>query len=226
MEVLEVVRKRHYEHYDVRDEMWDSEVPGMEPHLMTKLAYNKQGDWIGSSKQAYRMVRRYGIQEFEKTEDGHCVCSIGYAPSSQKWYGWSHRAIFGFTIGSTCKKGDCHYIPESFAEIQVDCHCKKREGRLAMCHANATVMLVPAYPDDPTSALIPGFVGVELEGEHFDQACKNPNQAEVERNGALVEGIEKCIPTSCVFETGKGEWIAETMDDAKQMAIDFAKSVS
>jgi len=34
---------------------------------------------------------------------------IGFSPKDDKWYGWSHRAIFGFKVGSTCKKGDCHY---------------------------------------------------------------------------------------------------------------------
>lgn len=199
MEVLEITRERHYQFYNIRDERWDNEIPDMEAHLMTKLAYSKQGDWIGSSKDAYRLVHRFGIEQFEKTHEDHCVCSIGYAPADKKWYGWSHRAIHGFTIGGTCKKGDCHYIPDSFAEIQVDCHCKKRDGRQKMCHANATIQMEPEFPDDLSSHLVP--VG-------------------------LVEGIKPCCPESCVFETGKGEWVAETMEDAKQMAIDFAESVS
>jgi hypothetical protein len=41
------------------------------------------------------------------------VCCIGFSSKDGKWYGWSHRAIFGFKIGSTCKKGDCHYTPKS-----------------------------------------------------------------------------------------------------------------
>ena len=34
---------------------------------------------------------------------------VGFSPRDNKWYGWSHRAIYGFGVGSTCKKGDCHY---------------------------------------------------------------------------------------------------------------------
>ena len=34
---------------------------------------------------------------------------VGFSPKENKWYGWSHRAIYWFTIGSTCRKGDCHY---------------------------------------------------------------------------------------------------------------------
>ncbi len=32
---------------------------------------------------------------------------IGFDPKTQKWYGWSHRGIYGFGIGHTVKKGDC-----------------------------------------------------------------------------------------------------------------------
>ena len=35
---------------------------------------------------------------------------VGFSPKDNKWYGWSHRAIYGFGIGSECKKGDCHYV--------------------------------------------------------------------------------------------------------------------
>ncbi len=35
---------------------------------------------------------------------------VGFSPKDGKWYGWSHRAIYGFKIGSECKKGDCHHV--------------------------------------------------------------------------------------------------------------------
>ena len=46
---------------------------------------------------------------FEKalrTDDSN-VCSIGFSEKDNKWYGWSHRAIYGFKIGDVVKKGDC-----------------------------------------------------------------------------------------------------------------------
>ena len=107
MEVLEVKRVRHYKYYDIRDEVWDGQIPKMKPQLMTGLAYSKTGDWIGLSKDAYRLVQRFGIQKFEKRSADSCVCSLGYAPETQKWYGWSHRAISGFGIGDVVKEGDC-----------------------------------------------------------------------------------------------------------------------
>ena len=39
----------------------------------------------------------------------HKVADIGFSPKEQKWYGWSHRAIYGFGIGSEIKEGDCGY---------------------------------------------------------------------------------------------------------------------
>ena len=97
MEVLEITRERHYKHYDIRDEIWSH--GELAPQLMTKRAYSKQGAYIGGSKRAYRLVNRFGIQQFEKIGDDHNVVSLGYSPLGQKWYGWSHRAICGFGIG-------------------------------------------------------------------------------------------------------------------------------
>lgn len=107
MIATEIIRERHYEHYDIRDEVWDNKGHNMKPQLMTRLAYSKTGDWIGSSKEAYRLVRRFGIHKFEKMSADSCVCSLGYAPETKKWYGWSHRAISGFGIGDVVKEGDC-----------------------------------------------------------------------------------------------------------------------
>jgi hypothetical protein len=32
--------------------------------------------------------------------------SIGFSKKEQKWFGWSHRAMFGFGIGHKVKAGD------------------------------------------------------------------------------------------------------------------------
>lgn len=37
-------------------------------------------------------------------------CELGLGKGSDgKWYGWSHRAVYGFGIGDKVKKGDCAY---------------------------------------------------------------------------------------------------------------------
>ncbi len=35
--------------------------------------------------------------------------TIGFSEKEQKWYGWSHRAIYGFSVGDKIKKGDIVY---------------------------------------------------------------------------------------------------------------------
>lgn len=95
----EIVRERYYKTgYVIRDEMWDIEIPSNAPQLMKRQAYNLQGEWIGNSKWAYRLIVKRGIMP-EKSHSSHCVCSIGFCEKDQKWYGWSHRAICGFGIG-------------------------------------------------------------------------------------------------------------------------------
>ena len=46
---------------------------------------------------------------------------LGFNPIEQKWYGWSHRAIFGFGIGSECKKCHAHFEPSNVDEFKEDC---------------------------------------------------------------------------------------------------------
>jgi len=102
--VTEVIRERKYKAgYVVRDEYWDS---FGEKTLMKRMAYTPNGDWIGTSKEAHRLVVKYGIAP-EKIRQTDCICSIGFSERDQKWYGWSHRAMCGFGIGDVVKEGDC-----------------------------------------------------------------------------------------------------------------------
>ncbi len=88
-------------------------------HVIVKSAYTLTGDYIGEPKFAHRLIVTWGIKP-EKANPSHKVCSIGFCDKEQKWYGWSHRAIFGFGIGSEVKKGDCcassGYTKEYLAE--------------------------------------------------------------------------------------------------------------
>lgn len=84
-----------YELFVSRDEIWKS---GGISNLMKKECYNLKGDWIGSFDTANYLCNTKGIAP-EKRHSFHVVCTIGYSKSQNKWYGWSHRAICGFTIG-------------------------------------------------------------------------------------------------------------------------------
>jgi len=69
------------------------------------VAYTHNGDYLGDSKTAYRLCVKWGISPEKRTLTSS-GCSIGKSKDG-KWYGWSHRAIYGFKIGDIVKKGDC-----------------------------------------------------------------------------------------------------------------------
>lgn len=83
--------------------------------------FNKKGDYVfpkdGNSKcclhQEYdkgllRFFAEHGITKIMSAY-GNEVPSLGYSASEKKWYGWSHRAIYGFKVGDKIKKGTCGY---------------------------------------------------------------------------------------------------------------------
>lgn len=98
---------RHYRKwgYEVRDEthLVGTEKPD---RIRMKLAYTPEGDFIGDTRLARRLCAGKGIRPKKRSPDSN-VCSIGFSEQDQKWYGWSHRAIFGFAIGAEAKEGDC-----------------------------------------------------------------------------------------------------------------------
>lgn len=101
--------------YVLRDEIWKYHIDDSLTEML-KQAYNLNDEWIGESKFAYRLANRYGITYTEKKEKQHSVCSIGFSEKKQKWYGWSHRAIYGFGIGSKVVKGNCAFKPSNMEE--------------------------------------------------------------------------------------------------------------
>jgi hypothetical protein len=123
--------------------------------------------------------------------------NIGFNEAEQKWYGWSHRAIFGFGVGSECKKGMCHYRPTDKDDFLADIVRFWTDDN----HLN----VVGEHRED----------GVYVEWE-VSQSVPN-EQARGKITGCLISYPE---------EYGRGEWTAETLADARQMAIDFANGVS
>jgi hypothetical protein len=139
----------------------------------------------------------------EQIQDGYGepkTSCIGFNPIEQKWYGWSHRAIFGFGIGSNVKQGDCGFNPSNkseFIEREMsfwgDCeyavngvadYTEKKDG----------ISITYVYND-----LVPNE---KLRGTKYEHFSKYPTK------------------------WGKGEWTTKTIEEAKQMAVDFARSVS
>ena len=172
-----------------------------------ETCYTTDGDWIGDPDTAKYLCEDRGIYPVHADEipKGALIpCSVGFCEREQKWYGWSHRAIFGFGINSMVKRGDCGYRP-------VD---RDDYGRSALdffigddpCYLN------PSFRHVVNSD---GGRGVEIVATYSDVT---PNEKLRGKPYSLFRPYPK------VF--GRGEWVAETLDDARQMAIDFADGVS
>ena len=165
-----------------------------------KRAYTPAGDYIGNPKDAHFLCKKKGIAP-ERAKGTHTICSIGFCETEQKWYGWSHRAIFGFEVGSTVKPGDCGYQPSDKEDFRADC-VRFWSGEY---HGE-----VEGHEETQD-----GELGVQVNWKYTNDV---PN--EKVRGG--ISGVFSPYPD----EFGRGEWVAETMDDARQMAVDFAEDVS
>ncbi len=173
---------------------------------LTKSELCDAAQWVTKSRGDYitleGMEDKYGeflirLVFVSSTWEAGKPINIGFNVDEQKWYGWSHRAAFGFGIGSECKKGDCHYMPvdkDDFLRSMIDFWT---EGS----HLNVT----GEHREN----------GVYVEWE-ISQSVPN------EKARGQITGSYSEYPD--VY--GRGEWVAETLADARQMAIDFANSVA
>ncbi len=194
----DVLSSRNYAAgYVIRRELWKHSDD--EPTEM-KSAYTPTGDYIGDTKWAYRLCKIRGIKP-EKSKPAHAVCSIGFCENEQKWYGWSHRAIYGFGIGSSVVRGDCGYRPTD----QDDFVLEMIEFWTEENHLNVSGERVT---ED-------GLDGVRISWTYSDGV---PN---VKIRGC-ISGVFQPYPDTW----GRGEWTANSLENAKQMACDFAEGVS
>jgi hypothetical protein len=85
-----------------RREIWSMEG---NPSVEMDAVYNAHGIYVGDKETADHLAS-LGILP-EGQDEKSTVCTIGFSTKDQKWYGWSHRAIYGFGIGAIAKAGDC-----------------------------------------------------------------------------------------------------------------------
>lgn len=126
---------------------------------------------------------------------------VGFSPKENKWFGWSHRAIYGFEVGSTCKIGDCHYVGSNLKDQEKDAIRFWNDENHINVHSKGIV---------------------EQDNERFFDICwtydnKTPNK---KLRSTISGTLHHITPL------GRGEWAAKTMEDAKQMAQDFNSGVS
>ena len=115
MNVTEILNvKKHPKYgYEIRTEMWEL-IEGEEPSE-TVAAYNLNGIYIGNEDTAKVICKKKGIipEPIKETEN---ICEVGFCAMELKYYGWSHRAVYGFKIGDKVKEGDAtaEYLPIGF----------------------------------------------------------------------------------------------------------------
>lgn len=149
-------------------------------------------------------IAQLGLIQLQSTHpENPSVAQIGFDEKENKWYGWSHRAYYGFGIGFEMKKGVAGYKGRNEEEVVEAC--------------------VRFWTDDYVKDVVGLFTenergekGVQLTGIYTETVPNKPFR------GQLWEQFHHLGQEGF----GKGEWTAKTIEDAKQMAIDFAKSVS
>jgi hypothetical protein len=89
----------------IESSSWNGVYPKKQPGLIYMIRCSNVLDQIvGTPDDALSLLNR-GIQP-ELIHSGRNICTIGYCDREQKWYGWSHRAIYGFGIGDVVEEGD------------------------------------------------------------------------------------------------------------------------
>ena len=182
------------------------------------VALNLAGRCIGSLEYARHLLGKYDIRP-ESIIPGEGPCSIGFSPRYQKWFGWSHRAIYGFGVGSKVKKGELGYVgatpedlieahAEFFSDISAE-HAEEARRECQILEDRSGIRILHA----PLNIPVAGSIEEAVEALDDDADLGQLEQVDINEGFS----IQKC---------GRGEWNAETLEDAKQMAIDFADSVA
>lgn len=177
----------------------------------------------------YKFLLDYGITEF--------TYNVGFSEADQKWYGWSHRAIYGFGIGSTVKKGDIAYEPDSekdfinnHANFWIDesddhfCELVYINKDCFNPDDNGEIEIVDKLPDDNLNEVRTKTVKTNFTSKGY-KGClisiKTNFRGKQEGRKSYITDHWLMYPP----KWGKGEWTAETLEDAREIAIVFAKGI-
>ena len=158
----------------------------------------------------------HGITSFLQPSDGTCgTCAVGFNSEENTWFGWSHRATAAFKVGSTVSRGDCAYVPTDKEDLVGYLkgfweHGVPRQGGGSNAHMTFTTTIENVRFDVTVDGVL-GLVYNQIG------TCSDPN-------GPCLSAIDSFEPYPVPW--GRGEWTAHTIDDAKEMAVAFARSVS
>lgn len=210
--------------------------PNDEP-IRVKSAYTPNGDYIGDTKFAHFLCNKKGIKP-EKRNPENCVCSIGYSEKEHKWYGWSHRGICGFGIGSVVEEGDCAYIPkldelfENIAKENIEFDIreyKKSKTKDYILDIRIYPISYDEYKDFPIQFEKAQSKGKILVFNDKIIASEWKLEKDIKNNQVIYTEYSNSKDKEdsvSKYKAGRGKWKAKTLEDAKQIAIDFASSIS
>jgi hypothetical protein len=199
-------------------EYWNDQcrvVPKDTPNaIKMKSCYTNDEVYIGDWKSG-KYLESKGIEPINN--------HLGWCEKEQQWYGWSHRAIFGFGIGSTSKQGNLSFEPSHEVEFLQN---------LKNCYSDSFYLNLQFIPEETG-------VKITYDLKSYEPSCESINDAM-----DVAEFIQTSIPDAYVTvlqpyeqqhvnefysypeKWGRGEWVAQTLEDAKEMAEAFAESVS
>jgi len=200
---VRVIEEENRGEYLYRKEIINGKEHGGESELLIVNCYSTfSGDWLGGEDVAKMLCEKYSLTQLQKHEPGHSVCSIGFNVEEQKWYGFSRRAIYGFGIGSEVSKGDYAYTPKTVDELYELITKVDEDGYV--WHAKEDVIKLDK----------------SIEIRHRQAMIVGERD-----DGSLITKDDDEYYTQ-VINTGKGHWVAESLEDAKQMAKDFSEGAS
>lgn len=194
------------------------------------VAVNMYGDYIGDLKTARTLCDKRGIAP-EKATPNSKVCSVGFCERENKYYGWSHRAMYGFGVGSKLGPGDSGYTPDTVEGLAREHLLWRMPTDLGEGSRTGNGMLkvkVPAMYVTPDRKMLLVEDGdtmatvIQQQGETPEDMMDRILRKYLVTRDMTSEDKRRLN----LYRTGKGEWTAKTLDDARQMAVDFAEDVA
>lgn len=178
-----------------------------------EIAYTKTGHYVGLPEMAQYLFKE-GIvpeprEDSPETRPGVKVCSIGFSEKHQKWFGWSSRALFGFGIGHRVEEGQVGYITDD---------PKKLANQMIKLLKQAGCEIIAANINEEKRVVV---VLYDQQVPVYRNTVGKDGQIQHVKDGKPM-GERK----SWEHSFGRGEWTAETLEDCKVMAIDFAREIS
>lgn len=176
----------------------------LDPSVIVRSAHSCIDDsYIGNEFWAKILTEEYGVLP-EIREPHHTVSSIGFCPAENKWYGWKYRTICGFGVGSEVKRGNCAYFPVDMENARLDAI------KIWSIKPHLDVTAVETVDKNGRPCFKVSWI-----------ISSDPKLVRDEKMRGQPWGCTHYPPKNF----GKGEWIAESLEDAKQMAKDFAEGV-